>query len=690
MKNIKLGVRLIGGFGLTAIIILVVGFISIIQQNDLTEVTTLLEKDALTSVSDALTLRQKSSEAAVLMHALLSPYISIEERAGIMGKMTPLYKEALEVQEDFSRLPFFNTIQPEWQEYSARLSDWVKSNNKAMELSDELVTADITNPEQLTIDMLKFSADHARLMCKVNKLVLEGVPFNGGTSPLCPLGKWMINTPTSNPQIIAAIQKLRPVHNQFHLAIAEVKQLMLTGDRMRAKKVLRDRLYPLSDQAFAITSNVLALTNKYHNKFEQINKTLIQESREHQYATFAALNAIVEKARAHAEGYTQSAKKTTKRGKTIAIVCMVAGTALALVLGFILTTMITRPLSQGVELAQSMARGDITRELDIDQEDEIGALANSLNNMTKQLRQMLANIIAEVGQLSNSSKNLAGISREMTHGAEDTANRSTQVAAAAEQMSSNQNSVALAMEEAATSVNMVAAATEEMKTTISGISESSLRAQDITSKAVTKSRTASERVNDLGRAAREINKVTETINEISSQTNLLALNATIEAASAGEAGKSFAVVAHEIKELAGQTAAATLDIQEKIQGIQQATDITVNEINDISDVISEVDRMVSSIAIAVKEQNAATGEIANNINQVSEGIAEVNRNVTESTTVSAEIAADVSEVSSHANKTTASSNGVKEMAEELSRVANKLQDMVARFKIKKTQATTTA
>jgi len=75
----------------------------------------------------------------------------------------------------------------------------------------------------------------------------------------------------------------------------------------------------------------------------------------------------------------------------------------------------------------------------------------------------------------------------------------------------------------------------------------------------------------LGSAAQEIDRVTETITEISSQTNLLALNATIEAARAGEAGKGFAVVAGEIKELARQTADATEDIKRRISGIQAST-----------------------------------------------------------------------------------------------------------------------
>ncbi len=100
--------------------------------------------------------------------------------------------------------------------------------------------------------------------------------------------------------------------------------------------------------------------------------------------------------------------------------------------------------------------------------------------------------------------------------------------------------------------------------------------------------------------------VTETITEISEQTNLLALNATIEAARAGEAGRGFAVVANEIKELAKQTAQATLNIKSQIDDVQRTTSSTVTEINQISDVIRRVNDIVGTIATAVEEQTAAT------------------------------------------------------------------------------------
>jgi methyl-accepting chemotaxis protein len=93
----------------------------------------------------------------------------------------------------------------------------------------------------------------------------------------------------------------------------------------------------------------------------------------------------------------------------------------------------------------------------------------------------------------------------------------------------------------------MANAMEEMSSAIQEIAENTERANSMTGEAVNYAKSSSEKVNNLGSAAREISKVTEVITEISEQTNLLALNATIEAARAGEAGKGFDVVANEIK-----------------------------------------------------------------------------------------------------------------------------------------------
>ena len=130
-------------------------------------------------------------------------------------------------------------------------------------------------------------------------------------------------------------------------------------------------------------------------------------------------------------------------------------------------------------------------------------------------------------------------------------------------------------------------------------------------------------IGGLSKAADRIGDVVALIKAIAEQTNLLALNATIEAARAGEAGKGFAVVASEVKNLASQTGKATEEIASQISAIQGATADAVDAIRSISDTMVEVDRSTGAIATAVVEQGRATEEISSNAQRTANGTREV-------------------------------------------------------------------
>jgi methyl-accepting chemotaxis protein len=682
MKDFRLGVKLVGGFLLTALIILLVGLLSIRQQSELANTVDHLGTESIPAVENILIVKSQAASITSLMRSLLTPYASKEQRNYSHETLLESRKIYGAAKEKFMALPIFKEVDSEWKEFTTNISNWVEVNNQAVALSKELIAMDMTKPEAMKQHMADFEIAHNSLLAKVGKLVLFNVPFEGGTGDAdCSLGKWMANMDTTNPEMVALVKELKPIHSQLHQDVGLIKNQMANGQLTESRDIMEKRLYPTSDKVFNLVHQMTELSDQANDKFAKMNTLLLEDGELYQKNTFAAIDAIVKKTEDAASATVTEAEKSAHRGQLITAVCLVIGFVLAVALGFILTRLITKPLFKGVDLAKAMADGDLTKTMDVDQKDEIGTLAQSLNDMAKNLRRMFGEIKQGVTSVDESSTQLAAISNQMASGAEATASRSAQVAAAAEEMSANQTSIAAAMEQAAVNVNMVAAAAEEMNATITEIAQNSGKAKEITTKAVHQSQEASDRVNELGRAADEINKVTEAITEISEQTNLLALNATIEAARAGEAGKGFAVVANEIKDLAKQTAEATLDIKNKIQGIQQATGITVKEINEISAVITDVDQIVATIASAVEEQSATTKEIAQNVHQASQGITEVNENVAQSSAVSTEIASDIATVNENANEINTASGQVKISAEALAKVAERLQEMVAQFKI---------
>lgn len=367
----------------------------------------------------------------------------------------------------------------------------------------------------------------------------------------------------------------------------------------------------------------------------------------------------------------------------IALGCFLGVIMIGVSIYLVLSRVVIRPIKQTTAMVKDIAEGegDLTKRLTVNSENEIGELAKWFNIFIENIRSIIGEVLLNANQLNDSSGSLTSISEHMTSGAEDTSLKAQTVSAASEEMSVNIVSVASVMEQAATNMNMVASSAEEMTATINEIAQNTETARTITNRAVGQTANATQQMDELGNAAQEIGKVIGTITEISEQVNLLALNATIEAARAGESGKGFAVVANEIKELARQTADASGEIRQRVEGMQGSTENTVVEINNITQVVNEVNEIVSTIATAVEEQSVTTREIAGNVNQASTGINEVNENVAQSSRVSSDIAGDIAQVNQSANEMSNSSSQVSLSAQELANLAGQLEGMVNRFKI---------
>ncbi|BHH82336.1 methyl-accepting chemotaxis protein [Desulforhopalus sp. 52FAK] len=313
--------------------------------------------------------------------------------------------------------------------------------------------------------------------------------------------------------------------------------------------------------------------------------------------------------------------------------------------------------------------------------DEFSELSAYMHSFIGNVRTLVKDINTNSVNLNSSSESLTRISAKIDTGSTESALRAEGVAAASEEMSSNMTSVAAATEEATANVNVMTTATEEISATVGEIQQATMNAKGITGDAVMQASDITEKVDALGSAAQDIGKVTETITDISGQTNLLALNATIEAARAGEAGKGFAVVANEIKDLAKQTAEATGEIKQRIESIQSSTDVTVTGIKKISSIITEIDSIVSTIAVSLDEQSETMTELTTNIVQAGEGIGEVSENVAQSSSVSQQISEDISEVHQAVSIISSDTGEVQKNAEELRALSQSLKVLIEKFNL---------
>ncbi|GAA0450058.1 hypothetical protein Ade02nite_59160 [Paractinoplanes deccanensis] len=350
----------------------------------------------------------------------------------------------------------------------------------------------------------------------------------------------------------------------------------------------------------------------------------------------------------------ESFDATVDRTRTEVLIAFAASVVLAAALALIAAQMIVRPLRKVSGVLDAMAEGDLTRDADVDQRDEVGHMAESLRRATTSVRTAMGDLSAQAKALDEAAASLAVTSSESSASSQEGARQAAAVAASAEVMSSN--------------IQTVAAGAEEMGASIREISQSATQAAQVATQAVDITAATSAAMARLGDSSAEIGTVVKAITAIAEQTNLLALNATIEAARAGESGKGFAVVAAEVKDLAQETAKATEDISRRVAAIQADTTGAITAIEQISETIAQINDFQTTIASAVEEQTVTTNEMS--------------RSVAEAASAGGEVAGTIGDVATSVRATTAGVDEAHQAAGRLTRMSAELQELVSRFTIR--------
>ncbi|CDG81577.1 methyl-accepting chemotaxis protein [Janthinobacterium agaricidamnosum] len=320
--------------------------------------------------------------------------------------------------------------------------------------------------------------------------------------------------------------------------------------------------------------------------------------------TTELLNKLVAINTEGGDNSSKSANRVYAEARLLSIGLLIGNVVIGLALAFWVARIVSRPLNQAVSLAQQVAGGDLTADIQVGSKDETGALMAALKHMNGSLQNL-------VGQVRSGTDTIATASSQIAAGNLDLSSRTEEQASSLEETASS-------MEELTSTVRQNADNARQANTLARSASSIAVRGGEVVSQVV-------GTMASINESSGKIVEIIAVIDGIAFQTNILALNAAVEAARAGEQGRGFAVVATEVRNLAQRSAAAAKDIKtligdsvEKVGAGSRLVDEAGSTMDEIVASITRVTDIMSEITAASQEQSAG-------IEQVNQAIAQMDQ-----------------------------------------------------------------
>ena len=319
-------------------------------------------------------------------------------------------------------------------------------------------------------------------------------------------------------------------------------------------------------------------------------------------------------------------------------VALVLALAVLIPLTYLSVRSITRSLAQARDLAERIAGGDLSRDTQALNHDEVGQLVTAMGRMQQSLRGL-------VRQVQDAAGNISTASSEIATGNHDLSQRTEQTAANLEEAASS-------MEMLTSTVQQSAQASRQASDFASSAAEVAARGGAVVSQVVST-------MDQITTSSRKIADITGVIDSIAFQTNILALNAAVEAARAGEQGRGFAVVASEVRSLAQRSAGAAKEIKELIGS-------SVERVEDGSRLVSQAGQTMTEIVGSVRRVSGIIHEITASAAEQSDNIGHISQSVTQLDQMTQQNAALV-------EQSTAASESLREQARQLTRAVSQFK-----------------
>ncbi len=438
---------------------------------------------------------------------------------------------------------------------------------------------------------------------------------------------------TTDPAIVAReLDKVNAAVPVIDKALEQLQKIIRTERGKAALRTLMDKRAVFNGHV----NKLVAMTKA--NQVEEARAYLVTELIPPQNDYLAAITAFADTQVQGMEQFGKEAGDLAQGAIRMMMVLTVATALVAAAVGYFMTRSIVRPLQRAVQIAQTVAAGDLGSRFEIDSKDETGQLLSALQNMNDSLRDI-------VGQVRTGTDTIATASSQIAAGNLDLSSRTEQQASALEETASS-------MEELTATVRQNGENARQANQLAASASDVALKGGTVVAQVV-------DTMGSINASARKIVDIIAVIDGIAFQTNILALNAAVEAARAGEQGRGFAVVATEVRSLAQRSATAAKEIKHLIGD-------SVSQVEAGSALVSRAGATMDEIVASVKRVTDIMSEIATATQEQDTGIAQINQAITEMDDVTQQNAALVEEAS-------AAATSLQDQADQLSQLVSVFQ-----------------